>query len=229
MDLSTITFADLKAQIKDTQNLQHRYDKFLDELIKYDRRGKDESWDLWYFSINTDMCLKFAESFLQKIIDLDNEEKEFLQGLKKESKYNFNDIRMFYGSFCMYLFAALESFAHEINIFYEINLKRSAVGIKSLAILFKTKRNTLASHLQIILTDRDFKMLFEYRNTIVHGYVYPMLGIERRLLLKNNPRVGRFSFDEKGFDVIEFCSRIFPKTREFIKAGWKCFTKDELT
>lgn len=215
MNSNLVTFSDLKRKIRNIPDIKYRYGKFLDLLPKYDRRGEDESWDLWYFSLNTEICLKFAEYFLNKIT-------------QNSDNRTFDDLRMFLGAFCTYLYAGLESFAHETNIFYEINLKRSSVGIKQIAKHFKSKNNNLSFHLRKIYHDDDFKMLFEYRNTIVHGYVYPMLGMDGRLLLRTNPRIGRFSFYGKSFDANEFCSRLFPKVQSFIKEGWKCFTKDEL-
>jgi len=216
MNSSLITFSDLKREIRNTPNIEHRYGRFLDLLPKYDKRGKDESWDLWYFQLNTEMCLKFAEYFLTRIT-------------QNSPSLNFDDLRMFFGSFCTYLYASLESFAHEINIFYEMNLKRSLVGIKEIAKHLKYEKKNISSHLQKIYSDDDFKMLFEYRNTIVHGYVYPILGMDGRLLLQTKPRIGRFSFLGDSFDTKEFCYRLFPKVQSFIKEGWKYFSKDELS
>lgn len=108
-------------------------------------------------------------------------------------------------------------------------MKRSLVGIKEIAKRLKHNKKNLSSHLQKIYNDDDFRMLFEYRNTVVHGYVYPVIGIDGRLLLKTKPRTNRFSFFGDSFDTKEFCSRLFPKVKSFIKEGWKCFAEDELS
>lgn len=83
---SLITLSDLKREIRNTPNIKHRYGQFLDLLPKYDKRGIDESWDLWYFQLNTEMCFKFAEYFLNKIT-------------QDAERFSFDDLRMFFGSF----------------------------------------------------------------------------------------------------------------------------------
>lgn len=65
-------FSDLKKDVCDDiiqdPSKGSKYGKFLNKLVfEDDRRGKDKSWDLWYFSDNTEFCRDSAKYFLGQI------------------------------------------------------------------------------------------------------------------------------------------------------------------
>jgi len=228
-------FADIKKEIygfevKDPSK-ESKYGKFLDTLVfKYDLRGKDERWDLWYFSDNTEFCRDSAKHFLEKIKEQYGEHGK-LHKSEKDHDFRFNKLRILFGCFCFYLYAALESFAHEINIFYEIDIDRKKVGIKKIAgELRKRKKDcALSNHLQTMFSDTDFEKFFEYRNTVMHGYVYPISGDREGLFLKDEPKIEMFSFEGMNTNLLDFCTVSYSKVCDFICKGWRCFEIDELT
>lgn len=212
---------------------ESKYGKFLDTIVlgfdqngKYDQRGKDKRWDLWYYSNNTEFCRDSAKYFLEKI-KREHEKYMELQKNKKNHGFKFDNLRRLFGCFCFYLYAALESFAHEINIFYEINMCRRGVSITKIKKQLN-KNYTLFEHLQKAYSDKDFKDFIDYRNALMHGYVYPISGKSEGLFLKNKPRNERFSFDDMDINIMVFCDSSYSTISNLICKGWRHFEEDEL-
>lgn len=227
------TFAEIKAEIRDDSSIKHhKYGRFLDRLIDYDQRGKQAAWDLWYFSHNTDWCIAASNQFLQEITQQGREYHAIQQNLSAKTALSFDKLRVSFGSFCVYLHAALESFAHETNLFYEIDMSRKDVGIKQLAKKLAGRTEfSLSPHLQLVNpdsphADSDLKMLIAYRNRIAHGYVYPISG----MLLKEDPPQNQIiDFEDLDVNLVDFAKNVHDRVVEFIAQGWLCFTEDKLT
>ncbi|HEX5270026.1 MAG TPA: hypothetical protein VFW33_06055, partial [Gemmataceae bacterium] len=145
-------FDDLKNEIRISVDgkANSKYAAFLDLLVApaNDRRGTDKRWDLWYFSDNTDFCRMSARSFLEQV---KAQGQEFLKLHKEEdNQFTFERIRRHFGCFSFYLYAALESFSHETNILYGLEMPPKKVSIT--AVLENLpERSGLRSHLDVSL------------------------------------------------------------------------------
>jgi len=70
----------------------------------------------------------------------------------------------------------------------------------------------------------------DYRDAIMHGYVFPISGKETGLYLKVEPKMEGFSFHGLMTDTIQsFCESSYITVTDFIGKGWRCFEADELT
>lgn len=232
-----LTFADLKLEIRESGRHTGRYGAFLDKLqlagIKKPRQ--DPAWDIWYFSDNTEFCLRSSKQYLT---ELDNV-RDGLARLRaarhhnseKVDRSNFtsDQFRRTFCNFCLYLYAAVESFLHETNILYELATERRHVSFGE--IKRRLSRCSLIDHMNDFSADSDVQRFIDYRNAFVHGYVFPISGtVDGRLLLKTvDPRNGPFSFAEMDVDANKFAAAIFAKVDKFICNGWRCFERDELT
>jgi len=135
----------------------------------------------------------------------------------------------------MFLYAAVEFFLHEVNFFYECSLQRFDVKISKIAPRLREVRRgaSLNDHLHKIDAsqneeiDDDIKFLFEFRNAIVHGYVFPISGTSSGIFLSKKPREV-VTFNSSDLELISFCKRIYDKIFDFITEGWKSFSVDEL-
>lgn len=227
-------FADIKKEIysfvvKDPLS-ESKYGKFLDLLAwEYDLRGKDNKWDLWYFSNNTEFCRDSAKHFLEEIKEQYEELKKF-RNSEKNNLFRISKVRMSFGCFCFYLYAALESFAHEINIFYELNTKRK-VTITNINKELKNKKKDceLYKHFEIMFSDPNFKKIKEHRNAVAHGYVYPVSIKGEGCFVPDRLRIEKISFKNTNTDLLPCCQVLFTKVNNFICKGWRCFEIDELT
>lgn len=216
---------------------ESKYGKFLDKLaMEYDRRGEDENWDLWYFSDNTEFCRDSAKHYLEEIENQFTEHHKWYSALEKgelDTKHEFRTdrLRRFFGCFCFYLYAALESFAHEVNIFYELGVNRQDVAVKRIKgqLERKGKPYALLSHLDSLSSDPDLRIFFEYRNAIMHGYVYPLSLSKDAFFVKGSPKDALFSFNDININLLAFCRESYSKVNGFICKGWRYFEKDELS
>jgi len=211
---------------------ESKYGIFLDKLAtEYDRRGEDELWDLWYFSLNTDFCRNSATHFLDEIRGqvAAYRKREGTTGIG--SNFNADRLRMLHGCFCFYLYAAMESFAHEINLFYEMNLRRRSVSITRINSQLAKERSTsvLSKHLQEMLSNPVIEGFLDYRNAIMHGYVYPISMNGDRVGIGDAPRSSLFSFGGQYLDVLDFCEKSHTNVNRLISKGWRCFEIDELS
>ena len=225
------TFAEIKLKIRADPDLRDRYSHFLDELWRYNENmRKISSWDIWYFSDNTDFCLDSAKHYRDEFDLLIAAYKSF-QEEKREVRdgFTFNKVRRVFGSLFFYLYAALESFAHETNILYDLKLQRRKVSINRVSIELKKKRCKLDAHMKTFLEKPNVKMFITYRDAIMHGYVYPLSGSKKSLLLKRNPKIEPFSFSDVDQNFEHFVDSSFSEVKEFIRDGWKCFSLDELS
>jgi len=222
------TLRDLKDIIRRDAQAENRYGRFLDLLAKTDERGTDPNWDLWYFSQNTDFCIFAARQARDEISELGSQLKTKQQNIDADVSFTFHDLRRAFAVFCMFAHASLESFAHEINIFYELEIPRKDVAIRTIATSLPSG-TTLQKHLQRFLIEQDTRMLVEYRNAVVHGYVFPISGASSGLFLTATPRGGFFDFDSNDVELISLTDRVVDKTKVFIADGWKCFSRDELS
>jgi hypothetical protein len=111
---------------------ESRYGRFLDLLVEpqNDQRGTDPLWDLWYFSDNTEFCRGSAALYLKQIKESATEHNLFTK--LQPSNFSFDDLRRQFGSFSFYLYSSLDSFAHEVNLFYELGLPRIEVSISTI-------------------------------------------------------------------------------------------------
>jgi hypothetical protein len=203
-----------------------KYGAFLEKLVTGgDRRGEDEQWDLWYFSFNTDFCRESARYFLDEICN------EVAKHKEPDSAFNVDMLRRLHGCLCFYLYSALESFAHEINIFYDMHQDRRMVSLKAVSELLAKRRgaSALSKHLQEILATPVMKVFLDYRNAIMHGYVYPIRMAGEHIGIGKDPRSPLFSFDKSYYDVLDFSEKSYATVDHLIVRGWQCFEQDELT
>jgi hypothetical protein len=127
--------------------------------------------------------------------------------------------------------ASLESFAHETNILYELNLPREIVTLKRIVKELKTKqgKSKLLTHLLQCFDSDEIKKYFEYRNSLTHGFVYPIGISDGKIFVPSQPRTWKFSFGSLDQELSSFCTPIFKSVDDLIRNGWKCFSADELT
>ncbi len=224
-----MTLADIKRSLIEDSNAKHTYGAFLDRLAASDLREKDATGDLWYFSFNTDFCLDSAEHFLSEI------STQILEYTKTkdssaDSKFNFDTTRRFFGCLCFYLYSALESFAHETNLFYELNLDRRKVSITTISTALKKLRAdcSLLAHLETALADPLVVRFLDYRNAIVHGYIFPLAGYPTGLFIKTAPRSEIFTFQDTDVELESFCNESFSRIKNLITISWIRFSRDEL-
>ena len=150
----------------------------------------------------------------------------------RDHGFRIDKLRMYFSSFCFYLYAALESFAHEINIFYELNEDREKkVGILRMERLLQKhdKDCSLINHLKTLKSDSGFMLFFDFRNAIMHGYVFPLSIDSQGFFLQGNPKDVLFSFKDMNINLLVFCRESYSKISTFICNGWRCFEVDELT
>lgn len=234
-------FGEIKKEICDiniSSAKESKYGKFLDKLVSpdYDRRREDGDWDLWYFSDNTEFCKKSARYYLEEIEKQFNEHKKLRRDLDDDealarNEFRFERLRRIFGCFSFYLYASLESFAHEINIFYELKMDRRKVSIKEMEKLLKIRRenSSLLPHLERFLSHIDVQTFRNYRDAIMHGYVFPISGHGDELFIKENPKYTPFSFEHSGLNLLGFCKKSYSEVDSFICRGWRCFENDELS
>jgi hypothetical protein len=216
---------------------ESKYGKFLDKLVfEYDQRGKDENWDLWYFSDNTEFCRDSAKHYLNEIEKQFSEHHKWYNALEQgelDTKHDFraDKFRRLFGCFCFYLYAALESFAHEINIFYELGERRRDVSIKRIKTQLARKGTSysLLGHLDLLSSDPELRTFFEYRDAIMHGYVYPLSFTKEAFFVKGSPKDALFSFSNININLLDFCKESYSKVNAFICKGWRYFEIDELS
>jgi len=191
-----MTLADIKGIVRLCADQSFRYSRFLDLLLpEIDKPDRDPNWDLWFFSDNTTFCMDSAKIICDEILKLGAQYRIIQQDNNADVKFNFIDIRRKFAAYCMFLYATLESFAHEVNIFYECSLQRFDVKISKIASRLREVRRgaSLNDHLRKIDAsqneiDEDIKFLFQYRNAIVHGYVFPISGTSSGIFLTKKPR-----------------------------------------
>jgi hypothetical protein len=82
-------------------------------------------------------------------------------------------------------------------------------------------------HWKALIFRGALKFLFEFRNAIVHGYVFPISGTSSGIFLTKKPREV-VTFNSSDLELISFCKRIYDKIFDFITEGWKSFSVDEL-
>jgi hypothetical protein len=212
------SFEDVKGEVRADSSIEkHRYSRLLNLLPQpeNDRRGTEPEWDIWYFSQNTDFCLevakRFHDSVMQSVIG--------------------DDLRAHFGGLCIYLYAALESFAHEANLLYGLGQKRRAVTFKRLSEALDSRPGSrLSVHVDEFLSEPTTKRLFAYRDTIAHGYVFPMSGsTDGRIVLAERPQDERFEFPDSGLELFELTQAAYSSVYDAIHEGWRCFSADELS
>ncbi len=228
-----MTLDDVKDIIRKDADQNLRYSRFLKLLEpEIDKANMDPNWDLWYFSHNTTFCIDSAKIIRDEILECEAQYKTKQQDKNADVEFTFIDLRRKFAACCMFLYATLESFAHEVNIFYECKRPRRDVKISTIAAEL-CQGKTLKNHLKKINTsraddtDQDIKLLIEYRNAIVHGYVFPISGTSDGLFLTKAPRQ-IFTYNSHDFELFSFSGRIYDKIFNFIVDGWKCFSSDEL-
>jgi len=232
-----MTLADIKGIIRQEADQSFRYSRFLKLLQpEIDKPDRDHNWDLWFFSDNTTFCMDSARIICDEILEHGVQYYRTIQQHKNaDVGFTFIDLRRKFASYCMFLYAAVESFLHEVNFFYECSLQRFDVKISKIAPRLREVRRgaSLNDHLHKIYAspneeiDDDIKFLFEYRNAIVHGYVFPISGTSSGIFLTKKPREV-VTFNSSDLELISFCKRIYDKIFDFINDGWKCFSVDEL-
>jgi hypothetical protein len=222
-----MTLADIKGIVRLCADQSFRYSRFLDLLLpEIDKPDRDPNWDLWFFSDNTTFCMDSAKIICDEILKLGVKYRIIQQDKNADVKFNFIDIRRKFAVYCMFLYATLESFAHEVNIFYECKCSRRAVQITKIGSKL-CQGKTLKNHLHTIDNDPDIKFLIEYRHAIAHGYVFPISGTSDGLFLTKAPREV-FNFNSHDLELFSFSGTIYDKIFRFINEGWKCFSNDEL-
>lgn len=215
-------FADIKKE-------ESKYGKFLHRLeTEHDLRNSDERWDLRYFYDNTEFCRDSAKHFLEKLREQRTQLKKF--HAREEHDFTSFEFRITFGCFCFYLYASLESFAHEINILYELRIDRSQVKITGMGkeLEKNRKESALYEHFESNFSDPDFKKFLNFRNAIAHGYVYPISYTNEGIFVRDDLKTKNLSFEEMNTDLVPFCERIYSKIFDFICKGWRCFDIDEL-
>jgi hypothetical protein len=150
------TWDELKEELRVDPDRESLYGRFLDKLaLGTDLRGREPVGDLWYFSENTDFCLTAASRYLRAIESqsaLWLEAKGKVESLKS-SKFRMEDVRINFGCFSFYLYAALESFSHEINIFYGLDLDRKSVALARPSLIsFATAEETVTSRITSMIS-----------------------------------------------------------------------------
>jgi hypothetical protein len=214
-----------------------KYGMFLDKLAtEYDQRGENELWDIWYFSLNTDFCRDASVELLNEIREqiaayrIIQNSKGSQEG-SGNNDFNIDKLRRLHGSLCFYLYAAMESFAHEINLFYEINQRRRDVNLTRINKHLKNERGAcaLSKHLQEMLSNPVIKEFLDYRNAIMHGYVYPISMQKNRIGIGGDPRSSLFSFKRRYIDILDFSEKSHTNINHLIVEGWRCFERDELS
>jgi hypothetical protein len=232
----SMTLADIKGIIRQDADQSFRYSRFLILLQpEIDKPDRDPNWDLWFFSDNTTFCRDSAKIIRDEILEYGAQYRIIQQDKNADVGFTFIDLRRKFASYCMFLYAAVESFLHEVNLFYECGLQRFDVKISKIAPRLREVRRgaSLNDHLHKIYAsqnkeiDDDIKFLFEYRNAIVHGYVFPISGTSSGIFLTKKPREV-VTFNSSDLELISFCKRIYDKISDFINDGWKCFSVDEL-
>jgi hypothetical protein len=226
-----MTLADIKGIIRQDADQSFRYSRFLKLLQpEIDKPDRDPNWDLWFFSDNTTFCMESAGIIRNEILEHGAQYRIIQQDKNADVKFNFIDIRRKFAAYCMFLYAALESFAHEVNIFYDCKCQRRDVKISTIANKL-CQGKTLKNHLDKINTkkdiDKDIKFLIEYRHAIAHGYVFPISGTSDGLFLTKAPREV-LNFNSHDLELFSFSESICDKIFNFIEEGWKCFSNDEL-
>lgn len=236
------TFSKIKDEIrhiKITDPLKEsKYGRFLDKIgYEDDASNWNELGDLWHFSNNTEFCKRSARYFLD---ELEKQFDGFLKWQESLKEFKFSETHGFhldrpqqlFGSFCFYVYSTLESFAHEINLFYELNEDRENISIKRMSrklIANGKGQSSLVSHLQIIESDTDLKHFFAYRNAIMHGYIYPIRFDLNGFYVKENPKRPLFSFEGMNLNLLLLSREVLRKVDNWICLGWRCFEKDELS
>jgi hypothetical protein len=223
-----MTLADIKGIIRQDADQTFRYSQFLKLLQPdIDKPDKDPNWDLWYFSNNTSFCMDSARIICDEILEHGVQYCRTTQQHKNaDVGFTFMDLRRKFASYCMFLYATLESFLHEVNIFYECGLRRFDVKFSKIAFRLREVRRgaSLNDHLHKIDAkknkeiDEEIKFLFEYRNAIVHGYVFPISGIHSGIFLTKEPRKV-VTFNSSDLELISFCKHIYDKIFDFINKG----------
>lgn len=222
-----MTLADIKGIIRQDADQSFRYSRFLKLLQpEIDKPDRDPNWDLWFFSDNTTFCRDSARIIRDEILEHGAQYRIIQQDKNADVIFNFIDIRRKFATYCMFLYATLESFAHEVNIFYDCEYPRRTVQITKIATKL-CQGKTLKNHLDQINTDDDIKFLIEYRHAIAHGYVFPISGTSDGLFLTKAPR-DLLNFSSHDRELFLFSGIIYDKIYTFINEGWKCFSNDEL-
>jgi hypothetical protein len=222
-----MTLADIKGIIRQEADQSFRYSRFLKLLQpEIDKPDRDPNWDLWFFSDNTTFCRNSARIICVEILEHGVQYRIIQQDKNADVIFNFIDIRRKFAAYCMFLYAALESFAHEVNIFYDCKCQRRAVKISTIAKKL-CQGKTLKNHLDKINADEDIKFLIEYRHAIAHGYVFPISGTSDGLFLTKAPR-DVLNFNSHNRELFSFSESICDKIFNYIDEGWKCFSSDEL-
>ncbi len=225
-----LTFDEIKNKIKETDEPE-RYGGFLTMLERNEQNSTNPKWDITYFSNNTEFCINSAKMNLNKMRELSENFKLMLQGNTDECSFSFDELRRELGSFCVFLSAALDSFAHETNILYGCGKNRRDVELLKILKCSKLDGKALGEHLSSVKpgNDLDFDFLRGYRNAVAHGYVFPVNGSKDGLFLAKNPRGEMVEKKLCELELVSFFERIFDKIDIFIKEGWMCFSKDELS
>jgi len=215
---------------------ESKYGEFLNKLVfEDDRRGKDPLWDLWYLSDNTEFCRRSMRHYSSEIVDQLAEyarlEQSFQDNEPGESHFSFDKLRMLIGSLFFYQFSALESFAHEVNLFYGLGLKRGDVSLIRVRREMARQRpgRKLAQHIKVMEAKDKYNLSRSYRNAAAHGHVFPIHGSSDSILVPVKPKHEPFSFDGDKVDLRELVQGSTTLVDEYICLGWRCFEHDELS
>ena len=206
------TLCDLKLEILNYQisdpSHESKYGKFLDKMaLEYDLRGKVPAWDLWYYSDNTEFCRDSAGELLRSIECQVQEYLRFSQSPNTEPSaphaFRVLELRRCFGSFLFYMYASLESFAQEINIFYELPIFRRNVSIWKIGKSINPDKS-IYSHLQSALYNDSMQLFRKYRNTVMHGYVFPLSMDSNGIFIKESPQQEPFTFQGHNRNILDF-------------------------
>lgn len=227
-------FEKIKKSVQASDITEHRYSYLLDLLIEHDMRGADSDWDLWYFAKNTDDCFCFARYHLKELAAMAKKLDTWnSNGKNGKLRFNTNDARRSFCSFCSFLCTTLDSFAHEINILYQLEIQRHRVSFKSVPRHLKQRDRSwdLISHMEMMVQRPCFLLLDEYRNSLAHGFVQPLtIGKDDWYLndLDNKRQNPIKMSNVRNIGMVNFSSDIYREIDEFLKKGWQCFTHDQL-
>lgn len=147
------------------------------------------------------------------------------------NRFTYDDIRRTHGSFCFYLYAAIESFLHEVNLFYELEIPRRYVQLDRIRKeVRKNHRDAkICDHINEYSRNPIIKGFREYRNAVAHGRVYPMKGVGNQIGIGSDPFNQPFNIESGYYDILDFCERSITNVDSLIVQGWRCFEADELT
>lgn len=234
------TLSDIKREIFEIviqdPSSESKYGRFLDKLVlDEDRRGIDPDWDLWYFSDNTEFCMESAKCFMNAINKQISDHGRFVKDLDRkqpaETSFEFKKLRRLMGCFFFYLCSALESFAHEINIFYDLKKNRKDVTLFKIQKIVLSQRAdcALCGHMKAMKSQPVHRILRTYRNAFAHGYVFPITADNGSIYISDHPQDPQFSFASSTKDLATVAELAKQYMNKYIYNGWRCFEQDELT